>query len=299
MFVHSLIKNLKRDIHPYYLHPQFDIKNTCLQLFKAEAYYFGDLDVICDMVNKNQAWSLSGLGSTLRLPFNSVTFSFSDFNVNGNGKVNICLLITSHIDHWEVKVFHQSDHYENGSWIYNPYRIVLIPEFEIESHSEYKDWFTVEYGHCEKRAYLLIPKIIQGLQYITTAGEMTDEPDFKYMETSTRRILYSIETMMRILICKNIIVETVRPKKKRKSGNIQQIHPYNVFKVIRNGVKYKSKDDIKLNDTIELTNCPGHFKTYTEAAPLFGRHVGTWWWSPWIKDGYDDDYRERHVDLKP
>jgi hypothetical protein len=34
----------------------------------------------------------------------------------------------------------------------------------------------------------------------------------------------------------------------------------------------------------------GHFKTYTADAPLYGKHVGTWWWG-WHTRG--DSIRER------
>ncbi len=44
--------------------------------------------------------------------------------------------------------------------------------------------------------------------------------------------------------------------------------------------------------------CRGHFKTYTEDHPLYGKHVGTWWWAPQVRGrpdaGYaDKDYRVR------
>lgn len=42
----------------------------------------------------------------------------------------------------------------------------------------------------------------------------------------------------------------------------------------------------------------GHLKTYTEEAPLFGRHVGTWYWPPHVRGSETDgqivkDYRVR------
>lgn len=29
--------------------------------------------------------------------------------------------------------------------------------------------------------------------------------------------------------------------------------------------------------------CRGHFKTFTESAPLLGKHVGRWWWMPLVR----------------
>ena len=42
--------------------------------------------------------------------------------------------------------------------------------------------------------------------------------------------------------------------------------------------------------------CRGHFKVYSPQAPLFGQHVGTWWWESSIrgnltKGKVEKDYR--------
>ena len=44
--------------------------------------------------------------------------------------------------------------------------------------------------------------------------------------------------------------------------------------------------------------CRGHFKTFTEQAPLFGRHVGTYWWPSYVRGSaegavVEKDYRVR------
>jgi hypothetical protein len=46
----------------------------------------------------------------------------------------------------------------------------------------------------------------------------------------------------------------------------------------------KSEGGIEeVGPTKALHICRGHFKTYTEDAPLFGQHIGTWWWEGSIR----------------
>lgn len=45
-----------------------------------------------------------------------------------------------------------------------------------------------------------------------------------------------------------------------------------------------------------LTICRGHFKTFTQDAPLFGKHTGQFWWAPYVRGNPDvgivvNDYR--------
>jgi len=85
-------------------------------------------------------------------------------------------------------------------------------------------------------------------------------------------ILYALK----LLTCKNIkIKEEIIYKNKTimKKGKLKTISvPVETF--------YKlSMEDT--NDKIMF--CEGHFKTFTEEKPLFGKIVGTYWWQPQVK----------------
>lgn len=91
-----------------------------------------------------------------------------------------------------------------------------------------------------------------------------------------------------ILICKNVEVRVKeeKPVSKLLSKNkIPERVSDIIIKLPGRGIVYENRtiNEIKFNErrNIGVTGQKrGHFKTFTEERPLFGKYVGTWWWSP-------------------
>ena len=88
-----------------------------------------------------------------------------------------------------------------------------------------------------------------------------------------------------LLACKNVVVEDCEfpPKQMQKKRRRKGKSPLTIFKRLRIGPiqevtkKMKGMTDLeRVKQALHL--CRGHFKTYTDAMPLLGRHVGTYWW---------------------
>lgn len=47
--------------------------------------------------------------------------------------------------------------------------------------------------------------------------------------------------------------------------------------------RYKGRLMVKTHPDNRVHLCRGHFKEYTEQNPLFGRHVGRYWWQPCVR----------------
>ena len=83
-----------------------------------------------------------------------------------------------------------------------------------------------------------------------------------------------------LLHCKNVVVRDykTKPRKGRRRG-----HSGFHFKTLevdpmREQIRYMAQSDGEPNGIGRaLHTCRGHFRTYTEEAPLFGRVVGTFW----------------------
>ena len=308
MYVHDLIETLKYT--PAYNgdpveDEKFKINKLSDQLQSAETYYFGDISRIIDIANKEHNFDLSDFGTILKVPFKNVNFEgFYNISIlNKVYKTKFCISLTDYGNYHEMRpCFHLDRFHEldEARWAVQAYSIILNPTFDIENTKEgpfKRDYLVIQIK--KDRIYIVIPLIT-----FTTQDEVdnfTKSKDAEKIRKTIPTTLMFLETMLRILACKNIIVEKINPpaklNKKRIAKNKQPILPYNIFKVTRNGIKTKG-GQITL-ETKELTHCPGHFKTYTSEAPLFGKHVDTWWWSPWIKEGFESQYRERQVEYKP
>ena len=107
-----------------------------------------------------------------------------------------------------------------------------------------------------------------------------------------------------ILNCQNVVTETVSTNKKPKKKKFQDKGiTYKVlkFKLPKSGKKYlNNKSEDGGVTTMPLTMCSGHFKTYTEDAPLFGKIVGRWWWHSHMRGSKENgiiekEYHAEHV----
>jgi len=88
-----------------------------------------------------------------------------------------------------------------------------------------------------------------------------------------------------ILNCQNVVTETISTTKKHKKKDPKYKGvTYKVlkFKLPKSSKRYKNKSNSGVT-TMPLTLCEGHWKTYTEERPLFGKYVGRWWWPNHIR----------------
>jgi hypothetical protein len=83
--------------------------------------------------------------------------------------------------------------------------------------------------------------------------------------------------------CKNVDVRSVDPperlskKHERRYGRpLTRYHVLNIEPMRRVLTSEGEAQTKGLRHAMHI--CRGHFKTYTEEAPLFGRHTGTYWW---------------------
>ena len=90
-----------------------------------------------------------------------------------------------------------------------------------------------------------------------------------------------------LLSCHNIKVKDILPDKKANLFRIkikrQPLFNYKVLdlKLPKNNYKYNPSVNNQWQKRIHL--CMGHFKTYTEQNPLFGKIVGKYFWNPHLR----------------
>jgi hypothetical protein len=106
-----------------------------------------------------------------------------------------------------------------------------------------------------------------------------------------------------LMHCKNIIVETHEPPpgldrkwRKRTGRPLVRFQTLDLTPTRRLLNETGDAERQGLGQALHI--CRGHFKTFTADAPLFGRHTGTYWWSPHARGHAADgavisDYRVR------
>ena len=90
-------------------------------------------------------------------------------------------------------------------------------------------------------------------------------------------------------------VENTPPEnlnKKRRKKSKQELFKYHTLQL---QLPSKSKEALHIEDDSIKTDrrlhfCRGHFKTYTNENPLFGKHVGRYWWHPQIKGNKSEGF---------
>jgi len=122
--------------------------------------------------------------------------------------------------------------------------------------------------------------------------EISEEYDASIKEDITH-ILRCANMALILLNTKNIVTQEHRPpvklnKKRIKKGK-QPLFTYHTLRLQLPGKRKKSNGKTEPGDnTTRLHLCRGHFKTYTEENPLFGKFTGRYWWQPHARGNKDE-----------
>jgi hypothetical protein len=126
-------------------------------------------------------------------------------------------------------------------------------------------------------------------------------------ESTVQPPLIALNSFLKIISCKNVTSEVVKPFKKMKIGKkVKKIRRRNMmdYKILK--IVLPKKKNIK-NREINLSNpssacrlhmCRSHFRTYTEEAPLFGKITGTFLIPEHIRGDKSEGFVTKDYDIK-
>lgn len=125
------------------------------------------------------------------------------------------------------------------------------------------------------------------------------------LDTRTCVVLFALTLMN----CKNISYVPHDPNKgvsQRKKGSGKKFkRAYIKYEILeiqpmkeRNTNRTKSENRTEAESNQRLHTVRGHFKTYTEERPLFGRLTGTYWWGDCIKGNAEMGMIEKDYNLR-
>lgn len=217
----------------------------------------------------------------MKLPYKSI-FLHGDMRVNSDSvPLNFSVLIRPRDDKWRYEAPRERDA-ELMEYMITP----------IMTH------FPEERASGERQTALVIPFACMPVK-LNSIGAISifresvlgmnvpnpfDEDNFHMplVQLSETVVFY----FLKLLACKNIFIREECLGKKNNKKRLPLLE-YNTLHIKVPGDKYVYEDreyasiPFHEKEKFGMTGQKrGHFKTYTEDKPLFGRHVGTWWWSP-------------------
>ena len=143
---------------------------------------------------------------------------------------------------------------------------------------------------------IVFPTINLGLGYAP------NEKFYKEIGSSiSRHCCVVLNVFLMVLNCKNVVTKEVTPTRKvrKKTKPEKKAFKYKIlhFKLPKSRKKYNNSN--KTGRVVPLHLCSGHWKTYTEDAPLFGKIVGRWWWRGQMRGNIDrgfvtKDYKAKY-----
>lgn len=103
-----------------------------------------------------------------------------------------------------------------------------------------------------------------------------------------RRRSFPALLALSFLHCRNVSTRTVDPPAKLSAKHARKrgvpLYSYRVIDIAPMQAVLEKEGGVSgVGVQKALHICRGHFKTYTEQAPLFGQHAGTWFWADTVR----------------
>lgn len=264
MYAHQVLEGLiSRKVLPV----EIDRFNYFIpKLNEAIKFHFGEVDSFADKVKHKILFNNNILG----FPYDTM---WVDMHWgNGGHKIGILLVTYSPTVAFVKNFVYSSD---NGFWGHSMgYTIVLL-------------------GGCTKNNLNILEQLSPDIRDMAINNKGSNvlswipKNEFSDLWGKLEHTSVSLlDTCLTLLSCKNIVQETIKPpvklNKKRIKNNKPPIYEYRVLRmVVPRSVKQSNGDTTaKGLYTLPVHVCIGHEKTYTKERPLFGKHVGTYWWQP-------------------
>lgn len=169
----------------------------------------------------------------------------------------------------------------------------------VENRQDYNCFLTFSYAD-EKNKWFVNPffwVIYKDTEEVGPASILSDEMQHSsafsdiYREQLKNDAFFEFtmaELFLDILNCNNVITKDVIPPEKLNRKRVRNgklpLYSYKILEVVKGKPKTKNAGsvpwDYKSPEAVRFHLCRGHFKTFTEERPLFGKYSGTFWWNP-------------------
>ena len=251
------------------------------QIKSSETFYFGKAENTCDITIKKELGKQ--FAPYIKTPYNSVLYEVDTNRTEPplNGVETVCstksAYLLAELDGMQVALcFDHIDDDEFNCWSLNPfYSLTSKEDKELTNlYRLYKYELSEEDEQAEEKEFLA------GL---SRANALND-----------------------IINCQNVVFKDVEPpykvNRKRIKNGKTPLYSYKILEVVKGKPKSKNAGSVPWNYTspenVRFHLCRGHFKTFTEDKPLFGKYAGTFWWNPHSRGNKDIGTVEKEYSVK-
>ena len=117
---------------------------------------------------------------------------------------------------------------------------------------------------------------------------------------------FAAKVFIDVINSKNVVYKNVVPRKeknnKRRKEKKFPLRSYKILEIVKGKADKRNVVDVpwdyKSPESARLHFTRGHFKTYTEEDPLFGKHVGTYWWGAHLRGSKERGVVEKEYHVR-
>lgn len=228
----------------------------------ASKYYAGDGQVMVDLIKPTD---ILFMDKNLKLPDKGI---WVGWNIDGEYFNKVGTLVVEVINNvWLCAIFYYSKHYCSWALPWS-YYLILPGGFNEELYKKYNEirerfkWMPLHEAPPDKKTTCCA--IGYNLMYETLENKPCEVDTY---------VLHTLQMFIKLCMCKNVNIETVWVSRLLKKLRKNKVPLFDYKTLSFEG------QPIKLQE--------GQFRTYTEDKPLFGKHAGTYWWQPKLRQSYD------------
>jgi len=282
-------------------------QDTVNNLMLCTSYHFESIEQIQEMTNKTGELFTGEYGSNIKLPYKSCWF---DFECKGLDGISLAGVVAHELDDTSIWIETYTRGINKEYWIPNGITAFIGISAKLDKHLAIDRAKNLN-GKEDVKVEMISDNIFFSDGMLKNSEGYADfDAQYEYDKREMLYLLKCFNSCLLLLSCKNIQTETVPAptklnKKRAKSGK-PLISEHNVLRLVlpkrkNNSKKYQSTEEIQDKGggwTQKPSFCSGHFKLYTEDAPLFGRLTGRYWWEPHVRGAESAPKKEYVVSLR-
>lgn len=266
------------------------LKESVNTSHKIHLGHMKDYENILDNMKGRLFFGDNGVG--VKCPYSSMWFDFLidavDPGDNGQRMDNIKIgIFVAHVMQDVIVCSVFTHNAFNNQWVISPTAHLYVINDEIKNRPDVIEFIQERWPNFDTKEtfgngnYAFISHSAE-FNKMANAGKKGWESAQQMMDHDLSEIS-TVNMALKLLCCKNIVEEEVQPtktiiKKKRKQQVVDKrkfVYKVLNLKLPKTRKKYGSSEST--GSTTRVHFCRGHFRTYTEDAPMCGKFVGTVW----------------------
>ncbi len=296
MYAHQVIESLKKEkSNPNYIVSR--INNVITDIRNAQHFHFNTVESVIKVLNIKAGCSLfaGDQGEYINPPYELCWFDFI-YEDNNRATKNGYLLKQIH-PKWIISLYFEYN-MQIKKWVPFPYSFMVgLGTSTHELHlDDLKEMTNISDIYCRVSDNILVTD-----HYRMHSKKMSEEKIYQLGQEGAN-LTAPLNFALMLINCKNISTKKQNPptslNKKRKKNFRQPLFSYNTLQLhLPGGTESKIYDITNSKEEVRLHFCRGHFKTYTKDNPLFGKHVGRYWWTPQIKGNKNKGFIHKDYEI--